>query len=194
MVSSRKETRQHVSIRVGISSCLLGESVRYDGAHRLDRCVLRHLGRHFEWVSICPEVEAGLGVPRETLSLIGDPTSPRLVFGTSGRDVTLMMTSWARERLGRLESEDLCGYVLKSGSPSCGMQRVSVHRSPTDPHEGVGLFAGKLMRRFPRLPVEEAERLHDPSARHDFIERVYSYRRLEAPSASEPSRGSSRHV
>jgi uncharacterized protein YbbK (DUF523 family) len=167
-------------IRVGISACLLGQKVRYDGGHKRCRPVTDTLGRIFEWVPVCPEVELGLGVPRETLRLEGRSGSPRLVFRDTRDDITDRMTAWSRRRLAQLERLDLCGFVLKSRSPSCGMSRVKVFRAGASGRpslRGVGLFARALMDRFPLLPVEEEGRLRGRAARDGFVERVLAYRR-----------------
>ena len=165
-------------IRVGISSCLLGNEVRFDGGHKHDRYLTDTLGRFFEWAPVCPEVEMGLGTPRETLRLVGDPAAPRLVFAKTGQDQTDAMQAWSGRRLGQLARLDLCGYILKSKSPSCGMERVRVYGSGNAPVKtGVGIFARALMDYFPLLPVEEEGRLHDLPLRENFIERVFAYRR-----------------
>ncbi len=165
-------------IRVGISSCLLGNPVRYDGGHKHDRYLTDTLGMFFEWVAVCPEVEMGLGTPRETLRLVGDPAAPRLVFAKTGVDQTQGMRAWANERLRRLAEADLSGYILKSDSPSCGMERVRVYGAAAMPQRsGAGLFARALMERFPLLPVEEEGRLNDLPLRENFVERVFCYRR-----------------
>jgi uncharacterized protein YbgA (DUF1722 family)/uncharacterized protein YbbK (DUF523 family) len=165
-------------IRVGISSCLLGQEVRYDGGHKRDRYITDTLGLYFSWVPVCPEFELGLGVPRETLRLTGEPGHPRLVFRKSGADITEKMAAWAATRAAELARQDLAGYILKSDSPSCGMERVKVHR-PEGPgvRRGVGLFARALMEAEPLLPIEEEGRLHDPGLRENFVERVFCYRR-----------------
>lgn len=165
-------------IRVGISSCLLGNEVRYDGGHKRDRYLTDTLSNFFEWVPVCPEVEMGLGTPRETLRLIGESRAPRLVFAKTQADQTDGMQAWAKTRLDDLARLDLCGYLLKSDSPSCGMERVRVYGSRGIPGKnGVGIFARALMDRFPLLPVEEEGRLHDLALRENFVERVFCYRR-----------------
>jgi uncharacterized protein YbgA (DUF1722 family)/uncharacterized protein YbbK (DUF523 family) len=177
-------------IRVGISSCLLGNEVRFDGGHKHDRYLTDTLGRFFQWVPVCPEVEMGLGTPRETLHLIGDPAAPRIVFARTGADQTHAMQAWAGRRLDDLARQDLCGYILKSKSPSCGMERVRVYGPAGSPAKnGVGIFARALMDRFPLLPVEEEGRLHDPALRENFIERVFCYRRWRALVAGGLTRG-----
>lgn len=163
------------AIRVGISSCLLGETVRYDGGHKLDRYLRDTLGAFVEWVPVCPEVEYGLPIPREALRLVGDPADPRLVTARTGVDHTAGMKAWAGRRLDALEREDLCGFVFKSRSPSSGMRQVKVYPaaggapSPT----GAGIFARAFMERFPLLPVEDEGRLNDPGLREGFIERLF---------------------
>jgi uncharacterized protein YbgA (DUF1722 family)/uncharacterized protein YbbK (DUF523 family) len=177
-------------IRVGISSCLLGNEVRHDGGHKRDRYLTDTLGRFFEWVPVCPEVEMGLGTPRETLRLIGDAAAPRLVFAKTGTDQTDGMQAWAEERLAQLARADLSGYILKSDSPSCGMERVRVYGTAgMSQRTGVGIFARALMGRFPLLPVEEEGRLHDLPLRENFVERVFFYRRWRDLLAGGLTRG-----
>jgi uncharacterized protein YbgA (DUF1722 family)/uncharacterized protein YbbK (DUF523 family) len=165
-------------IRLGISSCLLGNKVRYDGGHKLDHFLTDTLGAHVEYVPVCPEVEVGLPIPREALRLVGDPLAPRLVTNRSGEDLTERMKSWASRRLDELEKEDLCGFIFKSGSPSSGMERVRVYDSSGVPKKtGAGIFARAFMERFPSLPVEDEGRLNDPDLRENFIERIFALRR-----------------
>jgi uncharacterized protein YbgA (DUF1722 family)/uncharacterized protein YbbK (DUF523 family) len=167
-------------IRMGISRCLLGENVRYDGGHQHDRYLTDTLGAYFEYTPVCPEVEYGLPIPREALRLVGKPDSARLVTIKTGVDHTDGMLRWANGRLKDLEKENLCGFVFKSKSPSSGMQAVKVYGPSGMPvHKGVGIFAGAFMRRFPILPVEEDGRLHDPLLRENFIERVFVYKRWQ---------------
>ncbi len=165
-------------IRIGLSRCLLGDNVRYDGGHRQDRYITDTLGRYFEWVPVCPEVEYGLPVPREAMRLVGDPASPRLVTVRSGIDHTDGMRKWAEQRLDELAGEGLLGFIFKSRSPSSGMAAVKVY-SPagTARKGGVGIFAGLFMKRFPLIPCEEDGRLHDPALRENFIERIFVYGR-----------------
>ena len=133
-------------IRVGISSCLLGEEVRYDGGHKLDAYASGVVGRHVHWVPVCPEVEMGLGVPREALRLVGEAHAPRLVTITTGVDHTERMRAWARARVAALREMDLDGYVLKSKSPSCGMERVRVYTEAGMPSRtGAGLLSAALV-------------------------------------------------
>ena len=169
----------NLPFRIGISCCLLGENVRYDGGHKRDACLVETFGRFIEWVPVCPEVEMGLGTPRETLRLVRIGENVRMVMPKTGADHSDAMRNFARRRLRDLEKEDLCGYVLKKGSPSCGMERVRVFDSHGVPAKsGRGLFAEALLGHFPNLPVEEEGRLYDPRLRENFIERVFAYRRL----------------
>ncbi|WP_020677144.1 YbgA family protein [Geopsychrobacter electrodiphilus] len=169
------------TIRLGISSCLLGEKVRFDGSHQLDRFLTETLGRYVDYVPVCPEVEVGLPTPRETLRLVGTPDEQRLVFSKSGEDITERMTSWAEQRVRLLEKEDLAGFVFKSKSPSSGMERVRLYDRNGVPNKtGVGLFARVFMAHFPLLPVEEDGRLHDPLLRENFIEAIFVLKRWRA--------------
>jgi uncharacterized protein YbgA (DUF1722 family)/uncharacterized protein YbbK (DUF523 family) len=164
--------------RLGISACLLGEKVRYDGGHKLDHYLAGVLGRFVEWVPVCPEVECGLPVPRESMRLVGDPEAPRLIAQRSGTDHTGRMLAWAEKRLAELEEKELCGFVFKSRSPSSGMQGVRIYSEKGMPvKKGSGLFAAAFMRRFPLLPVEDEGRLNDPELRENFIERIFVYSR-----------------
>ena len=165
-------------IRIGVSACLLGQNVRYDGGHQRDRYITDTLGRWFEWVPVCPEVEYGLPIPREAMRLVGDPETPRLITIRTRIDHTDGMLSWADKRLEALAAEDLCGFIFKSRSPSFGMAAVKVYpETGMAVKKGVGIFAGAFMRRFPLLPVEEDGRLNDPVLRENFIERIFVYRR-----------------
>lgn len=167
-------------IKIGISSCLLGQMVRYDGGHQHDRYITDTLGKFFTWVPVCPEVEYGLSIPREAMRLVGNPESPRLITNKTGIDHTDGMLTWASKKLGELEKENLCGFLFKSKSPSSGMRSVKVYADSGMPSQkGVGLFAGAFMKRFPLLPVEEDGRLHDPVLRENFIERIFAYKRWQ---------------
>jgi len=176
-------------LRVGVSACLLGHEVRWDGGHKRDRFVTNALGPWVEWVTVCPELELGLGVPREPIRLEGDPAAPRLVAPKSRTDHTAAMLAFVRARVDRLVAEDLSGYVLKSDSPSCGMQRVRVHRprGGAPARTGVGFFARVLRERLPLLPVEEEGRLNDPTLRENFVERLFAYERWKRL-AARPTR------
>ncbi len=166
------------TIKLGISSCLLGNNVRYDGGHKLDRFLRDTLGRYVTFVPVCPEVECGLPVPRESMRLVGDPADPRLVTTRTGLDHTERMKSWARQRLDALAGENLCGFIFKKDSPSSGMLRVKVYNDKGMPEKtGSGLFAKAFMTRFPRIPTEEEGRLYDPRLRENFIERIFALQR-----------------
>ena len=163
---------------VGISQCLLGDNVRYDGGHKLDSVLIETLGRHVEWVPVCPEVEVGLGTPREPMRLVGDPQAPRLVTINTGVDHTEAMQRFAQQRIRELEALNLSGFVFKSASPSCGIMGVALFNAQgTETHDGVGLFARAFMAHFPLIPVEEEGQLHDPQALKNFLDRVLAYRR-----------------
>jgi uncharacterized protein YbgA (DUF1722 family)/uncharacterized protein YbbK (DUF523 family) len=165
-------------IKVGISACLLGQPVRYDGGHKLDRFLAGTLGRYVTFVPVCPEVESGMGIPREAMRLTGDPRHPRLVTIRSGRDMTEQVKEWGRRRVRELESERLCGFIFKSRSPSSGMERVKVYDGHGVPAPvGVGVWARIFMDRFPDIPVEEEGRLNDPVLRESFIERIFVLKR-----------------
>lgn len=165
-------------IRLGISRCLLGEAVRYDGGHKLDRFLRDTLGQYVEYVPVCPEVECGLGIPREAMHLEGDPEAPRLITTRTRRDVTDRMLTWGHRRVVELEDEGLCGFIFKSNSPSSGMERVKITNQSGMPRKvGRGVFAGIFMKHFPSLPAEEEGRLHDPALRENFIERMFALKR-----------------
>jgi len=169
------------AVRIGISSCLIGEPVRFDGGHKHDAFLVETFGAFVEWVPVCPEVELGLGTPRESLRLVRKGEDVRMVNARSGRDISDAMRAWAQTRVEALAAEQLAGYVLKKDSPSCGMERVKVYaESGMADKGGRGLFAEALLSRFPRLPVEEEGRLSDPRLRDNFIERVFAYVRLRA--------------
>ncbi len=175
-------------IRLGVSACLMGQSVRYDGGHQRDRFLVDDLGQWVEFVTVCPEVEVGLGTPRPTLRLFSsDGEDVRLVMPAQERDLTDDMNRYASERVRRLETAQLDGFVLKKGSPSCGMSRIKIYAEKgSRGNDGVGLFAAELMRRMPGLPVEEDGRLNDQALRENFIERVFCHHRWRLFRASRP--------
>jgi len=166
-------------VRVGISACLLGQKVRYDGGHKRDGFLVDTFGRFLEWVPVCPEVEVGMGVPRPAIRLQRGEGEVRLVDPKNGKDWTEPMLAYAQTKVEALAGLGLCGFVLKKDSPSCGMERVKVYGGGMPRKEGVGLFARVLMARFPHLPVEEEGRLCDPRLRENFVERVFAYHRLQ---------------
>jgi uncharacterized protein YbbK (DUF523 family) len=164
-----------IKIKLGMSSCLLGANVRYDGEHKLDLFLKDTLGAYVKYVPVCPEVECGLGIPRESMHLEGNPESPRLVTRSSKQDKTNLLVDWARKRVVELETENLDGYIFKSDSPSCGMERVKVYNEKHEAEEtGIGIFARIFIEHFPLLPVEDEGRLHDPILREKFIERIFA--------------------
>ena len=166
-------------IRIGISSCLLGQAVRFDGGHKRDPFLTETFGAFVEWVPVCPEVECGFGTPRESMRLVRVGTSVRLLTTKTVVDVTERLAVYTRRRVEQLDAEDLSGYVLKKDSPSCGMERVKIYGTGGMPdRSGRGLFAAGLLDRFPALPVEEEGRLSDPRLRENFVERVFAYWRL----------------
>ncbi len=179
--ASRPAWRSEEPVRVGVSSCLLGSEVRWDGGHKRERFLTDVLAPFVEWVPVCPELELGMGVPREPVHLSRATGEIRMVGTRSGEDWTAAMTAFAKRRTRELESLDLCGYVLKKDSPSCGMERVKV-RAGAGPgkRDGRGLFAEALLERMPALPVEEEGRLNDAQLRENWIERVFAYRRLRS--------------
>lgn len=165
-------------ITMGVSSCLLGNKVRYDGGHKHDRYITDTLGNFFTYVPVCPELECGLPIPREPMRLVGDPDNPRLLTIRSGVDHTGRMQDWAGKRVVELEKEGLCGFIFKGKSPSSGMERVKVYDANNVPRNvGEGIFAKAFRKHFPLLPVEEDGRLHDIVLRENFIESVFVYRR-----------------
>jgi uncharacterized protein YbgA (DUF1722 family)/uncharacterized protein YbbK (DUF523 family) len=166
-------------LRLGVSSCLLGRKVRFDGGHKRDAFVVDSLGKFVEFVAVCPEAEAGLGVPRESMRLVRRGDGIRLLTVNSGRDETDTVTRWSARRLRDLTDQDLCGFVLKKDSPTCGLERVRLYGATGIPQRaGRGLFASALVDRFPNLPIEEEGRLTDPHLRENFIERIFAYDRL----------------
>jgi uncharacterized protein YbbK (DUF523 family) len=164
-------------IRVGISACLLGDQVRYDGGHQRDSGLIAALAPLVEWVKVCPEVEVGMGTPREPVRLIESGGRVRMVTVTTGVDYTEAMSGYVAQRLDELAAAGLCGYVLKADSPSCGPAGVKLYRDgPAPARTGVGLFARALLDRFPDLPIEDEARLADPRIRDRFVERLFAYR------------------
>jgi len=173
--------RDDAPIRIGVSSCLLGHEVRWDGGHKRDAFLTEQLAPFVEWVPVCPEAEIGLGVPRETIHLVRHDGALRLVGTKSGDDHTAAMERFAARRTRALERLELCGYVLKKNSPSCGLERVPIRSGKGMPErKGRGVFAAALIEAFPDLPVEEEGRLCDPHLRENWIERVFAKSRLRS--------------
>jgi len=177
--------------RIGISSCLLGREVRFDGGHKRDPFLTESFARHVEWVPVCPEVELGLGIPRETIRIERGEDGLHLVAPKSGTDHTHAMRRFAAARVRALGELGLAGYVLKKDSPSCGMERVKVHARDGAPakRDGRGFFAAALIEAMPSLPVEEEGRLHDPRLRENFVSRVFAYQRLRQLFAARFTQG-----
>ncbi|HEX9020634.1 MAG TPA: DUF523 domain-containing protein [Nitrospirota bacterium] len=161
-------------IKLAISSCLLGNNVRYDGGNKRDNDILDAFVQIAEWVPVCPETESGMPVPREPMQLVGDIVKPRLLAIETKIDVTDVLMRWTEERLDRLKEEGVCGFVFKARSPSCGV-RDAPRIGPGGVKQGAGLFAGAVMRRYPLIPVEDEAGLRDPSLRERFLERVSAY-------------------
>jgi uncharacterized protein YbgA (DUF1722 family)/uncharacterized protein YbbK (DUF523 family) len=181
--------------RIGISRCLLGDEVRYDGGHKRDPFLVETFGRFVEWVPVCPEIEMGMGTPREAIHLVasrdGIPSGEhrvRLLGVRSGHDWTRDMDRWRRTRVRELADARLSGYVLKKDSPSCGLERVRVHADTAVTRTGRGLFAQALIDALPNLPIEDEGRLHDPRLRDNFVERVFAYQRVRLLFAGRWSR------
>jgi uncharacterized protein YbgA (DUF1722 family)/uncharacterized protein YbbK (DUF523 family) len=181
-MESEARPASHALPVIGVSRCLLGERVRYDGGHKRDRFLTETLAPFVRFVPVCPEVECGLGVPRESLRLVGDPAAPRLVTVRSGVDHSERMAQWAQARLDELAGEGLCGFVFKHGSPSSGMARVKVYPEGggIPQMKGRGVFAGRFLDRFPLIPAEDEGRLNDAALRENFIERVFVMARWRA--------------
>ena len=188
IVNTAMEILTDTKPKLGISACLLGQRVRYDGGHRQDQFLTEVLAKFVEWVPICPEVEVGMGAPRETVRLVGAPKQPKMLAEKSGRDWTGAMNDYAIKRVHEIARLNLSGYVVKKNSPSCGMERVRVYNSKNMPERlGRGLFTAALMKGLPLLPVEEEGRLNDLRLRENFIERVFAYHRWQVAAAARKS-------
>jgi uncharacterized protein YbgA (DUF1722 family)/uncharacterized protein YbbK (DUF523 family) len=189
-MSDEQKRPEEPTIRLGVSTCLLGEEVRYDGGHKLDQFLVNTLGRFVEWVPVCPEVEMGLPTPRESMRLVGDAEAPRLIAPKSGQDYTERMQTWARERLEELAAVQLHGFIFKKNSPSSGLFRVRVYDQKGMPRRvGTGIFPREVMDRLPLLPLEEEGRLHDMRLRENFIERIFVYYRWTRLLEEDPTPG-----
>lgn len=177
--------------KVGLSACLAGFEVRYDGQHKRSSLCLNELAEHFSFQTFCPEVAAGFGTPRPTMRLVGDPSNPDLRYTAEviamDRDLGEQLREGFVDKLE--EFSDLDGYILMKNSPSCGMERVKVYQSNGHPSQtpGRGLFAAALMERYPLLPVEEEGRLHDAKLYENFVLRVYAYRNFRSEVLDNPS-------
>jgi len=176
-------------IKLGVSACLLGQNVRYNGGHSRDPFITDTLSQYVEFFPVCPEVECGLPIPRESMRLVGDPQSPRLMTGNTKQDHTDRMLGWCAKKVSELEELDLYGFIFKKGSPSSGMERVKVYTDQGMPsNRGVGMFARAFMEHFPLLPVEEEGRLHDPKLRENFIEAIFVLKRWRENLSPKPTR------
>jgi uncharacterized protein YbgA (DUF1722 family)/uncharacterized protein YbbK (DUF523 family) len=174
------EIRLDQKIKLVISSCLLGEKVRYDGGLKPDHYLINTLGRHVEWTSVCPEVGCGLSVPREAMRLEGTPEAPRLVTRKTGIDYTAQVQKWASQEIRELKKSDLSGFIFKSKSPSCGISGLKVYGDAGEPvRRGTGIFSKMFMECFPLMPVGDEAGLQDPGLRENFIVRVLVYRRWQ---------------
>jgi uncharacterized protein YbbK (DUF523 family) len=167
-------------IKIGISSCLMGNKVRYDGGHKHDSQLTDAFGRMFTFVPVCPEVGSGLPIPREAMRLEGNPANPRLVTVESRIDLTDQVRRYSIERVAELERQEICGFIFKGNSPSSGLHQVKVYNTGMPIRYGRGLFAAEVVKQFPHLPVEEEGALADPILRENFMERVYTYSRWKA--------------
>jgi len=163
-------------IKIGISSCLMGEKVRFDSGHKRNAYINGILFNFFEFRTFCPEVEIGLSIPREPIRLVTLNEEVRCV-GTTDPDLDVTEDLYRSADEQKAWHRQLCGYILKKGSPSCGMERVRLYKGDIPDRIGVGLYAERLMQNFPNLPVEEEGRLEDPVLRENFIQRVYIYSR-----------------
>lgn len=175
-------------IRIGVSKCLLGEPVRYDGQHKHDHFITDTLGNYFDFVGVCPEVECGLGVPREPVRLVGDPSNPRLVTTRTGIDHTGRMQEWCTRRVTELEKENLHGFIFKARSPSSGMENIKVYNEKGGfAGKSPGMFGKAFMEHFPTLPCEDEGRMNDPDLRENFLERVFTLWRFRQVVSGSPT-------
>lgn len=183
---------EQTKLKLGISSCLLGNNVRYDGGHKYDNWLVETLGEWVDYIPVCPELECGLPVPREAMRLVGDIDNPRLLTQKTGIDHTERMQAYSKRRVAELADKELCGYVFKSKSPSSGMERVKVYpaQGGAAVKKGVGMFAKVFMQANPLLPCEEEGRLHDPVLRENFIERIFVQHRWNSLQKNNPTVGS----
>lgn len=179
MVLEAAKTAPHPTIRLGVSACLLGGAVRFDGGHSRNRLLMGAVAQFAEFIPVCPEMEIGLGAPRPAIRLQRNGDLVQLVRPSDGQDLTSKMRAWAEERVAQIARMNLSGYVLKKDSPSCGMERVRVYDQNGSPgRDGRGIFAEILMERLPLLPVEEDGRLQDPKLRENFFERAFAHDRV----------------
>jgi len=166
-------------ILIGISSCLLGEKVRFDGQHKMDRYIVDILGQYVDFFPVCPEVESGLTIPRESMRLVSTDRGIRLITNKTKTDMTDMMQKFSEKKLDNLVKKPICAFIFKSRSPTSGMTRVKVYpeNGGAPRNSGTGIFSDMFMKKFPHIPVEDEGRLNDPQLRENFIERLFAYKR-----------------
>ena len=167
-------------IKIGVSSCLLGEKVRWNGDHKQDHYVRNIFGHYFEYVPTCPEVDVGMGIPRETVALYGTLYKPRMIGNKTKTDWTDKINKYTKGRINELINQDLCGYIFKAKSPSCGIGRVNVYSEfgSSKVRYGAGIFARAFIKSYPLVPVEDEGRLHDARIKENFIIRVFCFNRI----------------
>lgn len=187
MMENKIKETNFEKIKIGVSSCLLGNKVRFDGGHKKDYFLTETLSQFVEFVPVCAEVEIGLPIPRETLRLQKIDGKIRLIFNKSKEEITEKMEKFSEKRVKIVEDENLSGFILKKDSPSCGMERVKVYSEKGIPEKnGKGIFAKVLIEKYPLLPIEEEGRLNDINLRENFIERVFAFHRLKKLFSSKP--------
>ncbi|MDJ0974874.1 MAG: DUF523 and DUF1722 domain-containing protein [Planctomycetota bacterium] len=195
MTAPGLEPPEELTVRVGVSTCLLGENVRINGGHCRNTFLVEDLGKHVTWRPVCPEVEVGMSIPRPPMRLVrkkadGPEAAPELVMSKTGESVHERMAEWSEARLDKLAHDDLDGYVFKKDSPTCGMERVKVYDDNGMPTKsGVGIWAGRFKERFPLLPTEEEGRLNDPRLRENFVLRIYTHARWRSLLENDPTPG-----
>ncbi len=168
-------------IKIGVSSCLIGEKVRWNGDHKQNYYVREVLAKYFEYVSVCPEMEVGMGVPRETVALYGNLQNPRMISKKTQADWTKTMKHYSKNRISSLAHDQLCGYIFKSKSPSCGLGRVPIYAEfgSNKVRHGAGMFSKEFTNKYPLIPTEDEGRLNDPNIRENFIVKVFCFSRLQ---------------
>jgi uncharacterized protein YbbK (DUF523 family) len=159
---------------VGISTCLLGEKIRHDGKHKLNHYLRDALGKYVDYLPVCPEVECGMSIPREAINLVEIKGQIRLITSETNTDITEKMNSWIKKRLSYLSKKQLCGFIFKSKSPSCGLSDAEVFRKKGIEKNGTGLFAKSFIESFPIIPVADEKVLNDLNFRESFIEQIFS--------------------
>lgn len=163
------------NIRIGISACLIGQKVRYDGSDKEDFFIKEKLGKFVLWIPICPEVEAGLPVPREPMQLEGDPESPRLMTIETRKDKTKVLEKCIHHKMKELIKSDICAFIFKSGSPSCGIRDIRIYNPKTGKvKKGRGIFADAFIKTFPHIPVEDDKKLQEPQMIEKFLLKIFS--------------------